>query len=73
MATTTDEMARSLLEHIKNEHAAELALTQHRVAAVLGYLEGITNPTPPAIDAVRSILTGKWDSVLDSFTLPKEN
>jgi hypothetical protein len=67
MTDTTDEMVRSLLDHIKAEHAAELALTQRRVAAVLGYLEGIINPTPPAITAVRSILTGQWDNILDSL------
>ncbi len=73
MTDTTDEMVRSLLDHIKAEHNAELVLTQRRVAAVLGYLTGITNPTYPAVEAVRNILTGKWDDVLDSFAAMKEH
>lgn len=66
MPKQAEQMARDLLAHIQTVHAAELALVNKRVAVALAYIEGIADPNQHAMEAVRKILTGKWDDVLDA-------
>jgi hypothetical protein len=65
--TTPDDLARQLIDMVRETTAPEAVLLQRRIDATLGYLEGITSPNMITVKTARAFLTGKRDNELETW------
>lgn len=62
---TPDELARQLIDLVRETSAPEAVLLQKRITATLAYLHDVTRPNVHTVRHVRKFLIGLRDDELD--------
>lgn len=64
---TQDELARQLIDTVREAAASEAVLLQRRITATLNYLEDVATPNAITLQHARAFLSGERDDILESW------
>lgn len=64
---TQDELARQLIDTVREAAASEAVLLQRRITATLNYLENVAAPNAITLQHARAFLSGERDDTLESW------